>query len=164
MSSTARSAPSPSLLQQAGYQTALIGKWHLKSDPTGFDHWQTLIGQGPYYNPPMKTPAGKVQLTGYTTDVITDLALEWLQDGRDGDKPFLLMYQHKAPHREWAPGPEHLMLYDDTDMPEPSTLFDDWSTRPAAALQEMSIAGHMSERDLKFVPPGNLTTEQLASW
>ncbi|MDA1266735.1 MAG: sulfatase-like hydrolase/transferase, partial [Planctomycetota bacterium] len=93
----------PKLLQGAGYQTAMIGKWHLVSDPTGFDHWEVLIGQGPYYNPPMKSAAGTVKHEGYTTEVITDLALDWLAEGRDEDKPFLLMYQHKAPHRNWQP-------------------------------------------------------------
>jgi len=102
----------PKLLQKAGYQTAMIGKWHLKSDPTGFDYWKVLIGQGTYYNPRIKTPDGVVKPTGYTTDIITDLALDWLKSGRRADKPFMLMYQHKAPHREWQPGPKHLAMYD----------------------------------------------------
>ncbi len=93
----------PKLLQAAGYQTALIGKWHLVSDPTGFDHWHILPGQGVYYNPPMLDHGRRVEHAGYTTDVITDLSLEWLK-GRDPAKPFLLMCQHKAPHREGEPG------------------------------------------------------------
>ncbi|MED6335907.1 MAG: sulfatase [Planctomycetota bacterium] len=155
----------PKLLQGAGYQTALIGKWHLKSAPTGFDHWEVLIGQGPYYNPPMLTPQGRVEHTGYTTEVITDLTLEWLREERDPERPFLLMYQHKAPHREWAPGPDQLTLYDDVRIPEPATLFDDYAGRSsAAAAQEMTLARHMSRRDLKFVPPPNLTASQLEVW
>jgi arylsulfatase A-like enzyme len=155
----------PKLMQQAGYQTAVIGKWHLGSDPVGFDHWEVLIDQGPYYNPPMKTPGGVVKHTGYTTDIITDLALDWLKNKRDGDRPFLLLYQHKAPHREWQPGPKHLTRYDDADIPEPASLFDDYAHRASGARnQEMTIARHMTPLDLKLKPPGNLTAEQLAAW
>ena len=155
----------PKLLRQVGYQTAMIGKWHLKSAPTGFDFWEVLRGQGPYYNPEMRTPEGSRKHVGYTTDIITDVALDWLREGRDSSKPFCLMYQHKAPHREWAPGPKHLTLYDDIEIPEPATLFDDWEGRTTAAkTQTMTIAGHMSDRDLKFVAPRNLTPEQLAVW
>ncbi|MFN4259294.1 MAG: sulfatase [Gemmataceae bacterium] len=155
----------PKLLQKAGYQTAMIGKWHLGSDPTGFDYWKVLIGQGPYYNPPFKTHNGPEKHIGYTTDIITDMALNWLQQERDADKPFILMYQHKAPHREWAPGPKHLTLYDDVTIPEPATLFDDYEGRTSAAkTQEMTIARHMTDRDLKLVPPPNLTPEQLKVW
>ena len=100
----------PKLLRKTGYQTAMIGKWHLKSDPTGFDFWQVLQGQGPYYNPPMNTPEGVKRITGYTTDVITDVTLDWLKNGRDKDKPFFVMSQHKAPHRNWQPGPKHLNM------------------------------------------------------
>ena len=89
----------PKILRGGGYQTAMIGKWHLSSDPTGFDHWEVLLGQGPYYNPPMKTAAGMNKHVGYTTNIITDLALDWLKEGRDQAKPFMLMCQHKAPHR-----------------------------------------------------------------
>lgn len=156
----------PKLLQQAGYQTAMIGKWHLKSDPTGFDHWAVLYGQGPYYNPPFKTPEGRLETTGYTTEIITDLALDWLKEGRDDSKPFMLMYQHKAPHREWAPGPDYLTLYDDVEIPEPFDLFDEYGGGRTSAMktQEMTIAQHMNDRDLKFVPPNNLTPEQLEKW
>ncbi len=155
----------PKLLQQSGYQTALVGKWHLKSDPTGFDYWKVLYGQGPYYNPPMKTPEGREEHTGYTTEVITDEAMNWLKNGRDQEKPFLLMLQHKAPHRNWQPGPDYLTMYDDEAIPEPADLFDDYDERTSAAkTQEMTIAEHMNKRDLKLVPPGNLTEEQLEQW
>jgi arylsulfatase A-like enzyme len=133
----------PRLLQQAGYQTALVGKWHLKSDPVGFDYWEVLPGQGVYYNPEFRSATGTAQDTGYVTDLITDKVLEWLDSGRLADRPFMLMYQHKAPHREWSPGPDHLTLYDDSDIPEPVTLFDDYVGRTSAALeQEMTIARH----------------------
>jgi arylsulfatase A-like enzyme len=155
----------PKLLREAGYQTAIIGKWHLKSEPTGFDYWEVLPGQGTYYNPDFRTPQGVVQHSGYVTDIITDKVLEWLENGRDAERPFMLMYQHKAPHRRWEPGPEHLTLYDDISIPEPPTLFDDYDGRASAAgTQEMTIADHLYDRDLKFVAPPQLDEAQLELW
>ena len=155
----------PKLLQEAGYQTALIGKWHLRSEPTGFDHWQVLFGQGPYYNPRIRMPNDTLELTGYTTDLITDMALEWLEADRNKEKPFMLMYQHKAPHRRWDPGPDHLTTFDDVEIPEPPTLFDDYAGRGSASkMQNMNIAENLSPRDLKLVPPPELNEEQLATW
>ena len=134
----------PKLLQQAGYQTAIVGKWHLKTQPTGFDYWKVLPGQGHYYNPDFRTPEGRIQIEGYVTNIVTDLSLDWLKNGRDSDKPFLLMAQHKAPHRVWAPGPDHLNMYGDQEIPEPETLFDDYATRASGAKnQEMEIDRHM---------------------
>jgi len=153
------------LLQAAGYQTAMVGKWHLGSDPTGFDFWHILLGQGPYYNPPMKTPEGIVKHTGYTTDIITDVALDFLQNKRQPGKPFFLMYHHKAPHRNWQPGPKYLNLYDDVTMPEPDNLFDDYGGRGTPAReQEMTVARHLNASDLKLRPPGGLTEAQRAAW
>lgn len=153
------------LLQKAGYQTAVVGKWHLKSTPTGFDHYHILQGQGPYYNPAMKTPDGIVKHTGYTTEIITDEALKWLKEGRDKTKPFFLMYQHKAPHRNWQPGPDYLTMYDDVTIPEPETLFDDYSGRGSAAKQQtMTVARHLNANDLKLVPQRGLNDEQTAIW
>jgi len=138
----------PKLLQKNGYQTAMVGKWHLKSDPTGFDFWQVLQGQGPYYNPPMNTPDGVKKITGYTTDVITDVSLDWLKNKRDPNKPFILMSQHKAPHRNWQPGPKYLTKYDDIDIPEPETLRDNYKNRlEPAATQAMTIDRHLSTSD-----------------
>lgn len=133
----------------------MIGKWHLGTDPTGFDYWHILKGQGPYYNPPMKENGKQVKHIGYTTDIIADLTLDWLKTKRDSEKPFLLMCQNKAPHRNWMPATRHLTLYDDCDMPEPATLFDDYAGRAGpASKQEMTIARHMSnESDLKLFPP-----------
>ncbi len=154
----------PKLLQGAGYQTALIGKWHLVSDPTGFDYWHILPGQGAYYNPPMNDNGKQVKHTGYTTEIITDLSLDWLKK-RDKSKPFLLMCQHKAPHRSWDPAPKYLNKYDDVTIPEPDTLFDDYSGRGKAEhTQDMTIAKTMTEQDLKLVFPKNLTPEQLKLW
>ncbi len=144
----------PKLLQAAGYSTALIGKWHLKKDPTGFDHWEVLPGQGDYYNPDFLSPEGKKRHEGYVTDITTDLALDWLESGRDQSRPFLLMCQHKAPHRSWMPGLDHINDFDDVTIPEPETLFDDYSTRSdAARMQEMEIDRHMYlYYDLKVTP------------
>ncbi len=154
----------PKLLQEVDYETAMIGKWHLKTDPTGFDYWNVLPGQGTYYNPAMKEMGQRKKYTGYTTDIITDHALKWLKE-RTGDKPFCLMYHHKAPHRAWEPGPKYLTMYDDVTMPEPENLFDDYSNRGRAAKeQDMSIEKTMNDRDLKLVPPRNLTAEQKKLW
>jgi len=155
----------PKLLQKAGYQTAVVGKWHLKSTPTGFDYYHILLGQGPYYNPRMKTPEGIVKHTGYTTDIITDETLKWLKEKRVKDKPFFLMYQHKAPHRNWQPGPKHLTKYDGQTIPEPETLFDDYKGRASPArTQAMTIARHMNPNDLKLTQPRGLTPKQLEVW
>ena len=155
----------PKLLQKAGYQTAVIGKWHLESDPQGYDYSEILVGQGPYYNPPMIKNGERVKHTGYTTEIITDLALEWLKTGRDASKPFMLMYQHKAPHREWQPGPGYFDKYEDEQIPEPETLFDDYSGRGTAAKQQdMTVEKTLNDTDLKFAPPRNLTPEQLEVW
>jgi len=133
----------PKLLQQQGYQTAMIGKWHLKTQPTGFDYWKVLPGQGHYYNPDFLSENGRERIEGYVTDIVTDLSLEWLKN-RDSDQPFLLMSQHKAPHREWSPGPSHLTTYDGEEILEPETLFDDYTHRSSAAsMQEMTIKDHM---------------------
>ena len=134
----------PKLLRKAGYQTAFYGKWHLKSMPQGFDEWMVLPGQGLYYNPDFLTPNGKIQVQGYCTDVVTDMAVEWLREKRDRKKPFMLMCQHKAPHRNWMPALRHLDLYDDVDIPEPATLFDKWQDNaPPARYQELEIDRHM---------------------
>jgi arylsulfatase A-like enzyme len=154
----------PKLLQKAGYETAMIGKWHLKTDPTGFDYWNVLPGQGLYYNPVMIEMGQRQKYTGYVTDLITDHALRWLK-GRKGDKPFCLMYHHKAPHRRWEPGPKHLTMHDDRKIPEPDTLFDDQSGRGRAAKeQDMSIEKTMNDNDLKLTPMKNLTPEQKQAW
>jgi arylsulfatase A-like enzyme len=154
----------PKLLQAAGYQTAIFGKWHLVTDPTGFDHWHILPGQGVYYNPPMIRNGQRTQHEGYTTDLITDFTLEWLKR-RDPAKPFLLMCQHKAPHREWEPALRHLGHDNDRVYPEPETLFDDYAGRGLAERdQDMTIAATMTAKDLKLVPPPQLTAQQRQAW
>ncbi len=155
----------PKLLKQAGYQTAIVGKWHLVSEPTGFDYWNILPGQGQYYNPPMNRMGQRVKYDGYVTDILTDLALDWLKKDRQADKPFLMMLHHKAPHREWEPNLKYLTLHDGHKFPEPSTLFDDYSGRGVAEkTQDMRIAKTMTNRDLKLVAPGALNKEQRQAW
>ena len=108
----------PKLLQKAGYQTALIGKWHLKGKPTGFDHYEKLLGQGNYYKPVFDVNGTKDTLPGYVTDVVTDRGLDWLQK-RDKNKPFALLLHHKAAHRVWMPPIKYLGKYDDRTFPLP---------------------------------------------
>ncbi|MFT5126727.1 MAG: arylsulfatase A-like enzyme [Rhodothermales bacterium] len=167
----------PKLLQKAGYQTAIIGKWHLVSNPTGFDHWEVLPGQGSYYNPDFITPAGKVRVPGYVSEVVTEKAKDWLDTKRDANKPFMLIVQHKAPHREWSPALKYLDAFDDVTMPEPDTLFDNYEGRGTAAQQQdQSIEKTMElgkdlkvrEHDISGMLANRLekrmTPEQFATW
>ena len=146
----------PKLLQQAGYQTAIVGKWHLESLPTGFDFWEVLPGQGDYYNPDFITQQNDtVRREGYITDIITDDAIDWMENKRDMAKPFCLMINHKAIHRNWMADTTDLALYEDKVFPLPETFYDDYEGRPAAAAQEMSIAEDMDLiYDLKMIAPG----------
>jgi arylsulfatase A-like enzyme len=151
----------PQVLQKSGYQTALIGKWHLGSNPTGFDHWEILPGQGSYYNPVMLNKDGRRRIEGYCTTITTDLALDWLEH-RNDDKPFVLMCQHKAPHRTWAPELKHLNNYADIDIPEPASLFDDWKNRSETlAGNAMSVDKHFYySYDLKVHLPVPFATKR----
>ncbi len=154
----------PKLLQAQGYATAIVGKWHLISDPTGFDYWHILPGQGVYYNPPMIDNGKQVKHSGYVTDIITDLSLDWIKN-RDKDKPFMLMCQHKAPHREWSPALRHLGWDNDRTYPEPETLFDDYAGRSkAVADHDMGIDKTFTELDGKLETPKSLNAEQRAAW
>lgn len=141
----------PKLLQQAGYQTGIVGKWHLKSEPTGFDHWYVLPGQGQYYRPDFKGPEGMESREGYVTDIITDDGIAFIEE-RDLDKPFFLMLHHKAPHRNWQPLIENLGMFKDRTFTVPANLEETYSGKsPASKGQEMSIARHMSlDYDLKM--------------
>ena len=142
------------ILQTNGYQTAMIGKIHLNGKMQGFDYWEVLPGQGVYNNPSFITAKGKTQYKGYVTDIITDRALNWLQNGRDADKPFMLMIHHKAAHRNWMPAQRDMGRYEDVEIPEPESLFDDYAGRGSAAhLQDMSIDKTMRmDNDLKIAP------------
>jgi arylsulfatase A-like enzyme len=133
----------PKILRAAGYHTALYGKSHLKGKPQGFDSWAVLPGQGDYYNPAMITPEGRKVVPGYCTDIVTDMAIDFIKESKELGKPFMLMCQHKAPHRTWMPALRHLHLYDDIEIPEPKTLFDQYEGRIPAQHQEMEIDRHM---------------------
>ncbi len=157
----------PKLLQKAGYETAVIGKWHLKSEPTGFDYWNILTGpwgQGEYFDPLFSENGKETKIKGYVTDIITDFSIEWLK-GRKGDKPFCLLYQHKAPHRGWEPDEKHAKMYEDVEIPEPETFDDDYKTRSdAARQQEMTIEHHLTPGDLKVPMPAELPGEDSRGW
>ena len=179
----------PQLLQKAGYQTAMFGKLHFGNNPKGFDEFKILPGQGVYYNPDFITKKeGNVRLEGYVTDIITDMALNWLDNERDKEEPFLLMYLHKAPHREWLPSERHYKTFTQKTFPEPETLFDNYEGRGSAAkTAEMNLLAHMNwAGDSKIYPElmdelgipetcnwdksafehqvGRQTPEQLAAW
>jgi arylsulfatase A-like enzyme len=152
------------MLQQAGYYTGMIGKWHLFSDPTGFDYWNILPGQGAYHDPVFIENGQRKKHTGYVTDLITDFAIDFLKH-RPKDKPFLLFYHHKAPHRPWQPDAKHAKLYDDADLPEPETFNDDYQGRSAAATEAtMRVGRDMTKTDLKQDPPSSLSDEARKKW
>lgn len=134
----------PKLLQKAGYQTVLYGKYHMEGKPEGYDDWVVLPGQGLYYNPDFLTPKGKITVEGYCTDLVTDMAVEWLKEKRDPSRPFMLRVQHKAPHRNWMPALRHLDSFDDVLIPEPPTLFQDHRSQASPSRhQELEIDRHM---------------------
>ena len=153
------------LLQQGGYYTGMIGKWHLGSDPVGFDKWAILPGQGVYMNPIFYTATSETTYTGrYATDVITDLGIDFIRT-RPRGKPFFLMLHHKAPHRPWEPDAAHRAPFVDRWIPEPSTFWDNYQTRTDALHEnEQRVAKDMTRRDLKLVPPPSLTGDSLAKW
>ncbi len=156
----------PKLLQKVGYQTALIGKWHLNSEPTGFDYWNILPGQGLYYNPDFINADGRKRVEGYVTDLTTDYALQWL-DQRDTSRPFCILVWNKAPHRNWLPAIKYLHEFDDADIPLPATFFDDYSTRTRAAHeQQMEISKWLAPNyDLKEnLVPGKATQRLDSNW
>ncbi len=144
-------------LQRAGYQTALIGKIHLQGQPQGFDYYNILPGQGQYYNPDFIINGRDTQYHGYVTQITTDLALEWLEDKRQHEQPFMLLYHHKAPHRPWMPEPKYFGLFDSVDFTLPANFYDDYQGRPAAALHEMGIDQHLDiVYDLKMLDRSEL--------
>ncbi|MBT3278073.1 MAG: sulfatase [Phycisphaerales bacterium] len=150
----------PKALQKAGYQTAIIGKWHLGSNPQGYDYWDVVPGQGSYYNPDFKTadpskPKGYKarKVPGYNTNIVGDLSLNWLDKKRDKSKPFMLMMQPKAPHRNWKPDLKYLDLLDDVEVPMPETFFDDYEGRDVAKIHRMGVDKHMRMSSDLFVGP-----------
>ena len=153
------------LLQQGGYYTGMVGKWHLGSDPAGFDKWEILPGQGVYQDPVFYTASSEKTYTGrYVTEVITDLALDFV-DHRPRDKPFFLMMHHKAPHRPWEPNDEHGAHFATQRIPEPVTFWDSYDTRTDALHENLQrVAADLTNRDLKLTPPPGLSADDLARW
>ena len=146
----------PKLLQKAGYQTAIFGKWHLGDAPRGFDYFSVLEGQGQqgyYYNPDFLEPDGlKQRVPGYVTDLTVDKTLDWLQNARDKTKPFMVMCHFKAPHRNWMPATHKLEMYEDKTFPVPANFHDTYEGRQAAKDQLMEIGNHMHlYSDLKLL-------------
>jgi arylsulfatase A-like enzyme len=151
-------------LQAGGYHTGMIGKWHLGSDPTGFDRWIVLPGQGLYWNPAFLVAGRRLTIEGHCTTITTELGIEWLKT-RPKDKPFFLMLHQKAPHRAWEPDEENKALFKDRVIPEPETFWDDYSTRPAALPEnEQTVAKDLTRRDLKLEPPADLTGPARNKW
>lgn len=151
-------------LQAAGYYTGMIGKWHLGSEPTGFDYWDILPGQGVYFDPPLFNAQGRHVLKGYATDVITDDALDFIKN-RPTDKPFFLMLHHKAPHRPWEPDDKHKAQFANKHIPEPETLYDDYSTRTDALHEnKQRVFDDLTRNDLKLEPPAGLGPKQRQAW
>jgi arylsulfatase A-like enzyme len=151
-------------LQSTGYQTAIVGKWHLQSNPAGFDYWNILPGQGAYHDPVFIENGAKKQHKGYCTDLIADLSLKWL-DERDKSKPFFLMCHHKAPHRAWDPAPKYEKMLRDSTVPEPSNLLDKHEGRAkSVAAVKMKVGEDTTDRDLKTPRPPGLTGDALRRW
>ena len=152
------------LLRAAGYQTAIVGKWHLEKDPSGFDYWNILPGQGLYYDPDFLTPGKRTKHSGYATDLITDFSLDFLRR-RDRARPFFLMCHHKAPHRPWQPDARHAHLYDDVTVEEPFNLYDHYENRSrAAADATLKVGENMNQTDLKRPIPPDLKGDALRKW
>ena len=160
-------------LQAAGYHTGMVGKWHLGANdpnrphdgaPTGFDYWNILPGQGAYFDPVMIEMGQRKKLTGYATDIITDLSMEFIKK-RPTEKPFFLMYHHKAPHRNWQPAEKYRKQYENYEPPIPATFDDDYKGKSDASKQAtMHIDVDLNDADLKMKPPAGLSGAALKKW
>ena len=151
-------------LREQGYQTAIVGKWHLQTDPTGFDYTNIVPGQGLYHDPVFIENGQRKKHEGYCTDLIGDLTLKWLEQ-RDPNKPFFLMCHHKAPHRPWQPSPKYAQMLANEEVPLPSNLFDTYEGKAkSVAAVKMKVGEDTTETDLKTKRPPGLKGEALRRW
>ena len=152
----------PKILQANGYHTAIIGKWHLWSEPTGFDYWNILPAQGHYYNPPFIKMGKDTVYNGYVTDITTDLALQWISENKN--TPFFLMLHHKAPHRNWMPPLKYLQKFDATNFPLPANFYDDYKNRPALQRQQITVAHDLDIRYDSKIPCDSCAVTTINNW
>ena len=156
----------PQELKKAGYQTALVGKWHLASQPVGFDYYKYHVSQGQqglYWDPVYNDNGQKIKEKGYATNLTTDYALDWLDDRKE-EAPFCLMLQYKAPHREWSPDIQYKNLWDDIEMPYPATFNDNYKTRELTAGDTEMTMDYFSRKDMKMTPPDSLSLKEQRKW
>lgn len=152
----------PKMLKANGYRTAIVGKWHLWSEPTGFDYWNVLPAQGHYYNPPFIKMGKDTTYKGYVTDIITDLALQWIDSNKS--QPFFLMLHHKAPHRNFMPPLKYLHTFDKVTFPLPATFYDDYKNRPALQRQQITVAHDLDIRYDTKIPCDSCAVTKINSW
>ena len=156
----------PQELQKSGFNTALVGKWHLASEPVGFDYFKYHISrgqQGFYWDPIYNDNGKEVREIGYATNLTTDFALEWL-DKRDPNEPFCLLLQYKAPHRQWSPDTKYEQLWENDELPYPITFNDDYSTRELTAGNTEMTMDFFSREDMKLTPPDSLKEKEKRKW
>ena len=156
----------PQALKDAGYQTALVGKWHLASEPVGFDYYKYHISrgeQGLYWHPVYNDNGKKIKEKGYATNLTTDFAIDWLNDRKEKE-PFCMMLQYKAPHREWAPDTKYEDLWDDIEMPYPATFNDTYEGRKLTAGNTEMTMDYFSRKDMKMIPPDSLSKKERGKW
>jgi arylsulfatase A-like enzyme len=156
------------ILKANGYNTALVGKWHLMSTPVGFDYYKIMTNsnqQGTYWNPVYSENGKEIAEKGYESTLTTKAAMQWLESVKSDSKPFMLMLHFKAPHRPWEPDSCYQHLWENQDLPYPASFNDDYSTREKTAGHAMArIDKHLSRNDLKQTPPAGLTGKERENW
>ncbi len=152
----------PKIFKSNGYRTAIVGKWHLFSEPTGFDYWNILPDQGNYYNPKFIKMGKDTAYTGYVTDVTTDLALDWIEQNRS--QPFFIMLHHKAPHRNWMPPQQYLREFNDRQFPLPHDFYDDYAGREGLQRQLITVKDGLDVRYDSKVPCDTCAVTEVNHW